>query len=258
MYNDIRKPTLLKDVPLLLIRGLSPIYYFCRYSNHQNSPTAEQIFLTHLNYSASLIRVLGEELKNQDLCNLTTRMRMLENIPQNNRLPELRDLTQHLTQVISEIRSEVEKIFKQQKSNFITMYNENVKKLSLLVVDNNNEPERVAKLESTLKNFCFYEVDKSSIQAYNYPDKLVKSDFVFYASTHPANIHTDVKTLKTYNKPGLAIAYIEKDGVVDRQAIRHGAQLQKSGFPVLYKVFTPIRLFTSVDKIYMKFQLNTL
>ena len=256
MYDDIRKPTLLKDVPLLLIRGLSPVYYFCRYSNHQNSPEAEQIFLTHLNYSASLIRVLGEELKNQDLCNLTTRMRMLENIPQNNRLPELRDLTQHLTQIISGIRSEVERIFKEHKSNFIDLYKESVKKLSLLVVDNNNEPERVTKLESTLKNFCFYEVDKSSIQAYNYPDKLVKSDFIFYASTHPANIHSDIKSLKTYHKPGLAVAYIEKDGVVDRQAIRHGAQLQKSGFPVLYKVFTPIRLFTSVDKLYMKFHLN--
>jgi len=181
---------------------------------------------------------------------------MLENIPQNNRLAELRDFTQILSQTITGIRTEVERIFKQQKSNFINIYNESVKKLNLLVVDNNNEPERVNKLESTLKNFCFYDVDKTSIQAYNYPDKLVKNDFIFYASTHPANIHSDIKTLKTYHKPGLAIAHIEKDGVADRQAIRHGAQLQKSGFPVLYKVFTPIRLFTSVDKLYMKFHLN--
>jgi len=107
-----------------------------------------------------------------------------------------------------------------------------------------------------LKNFCYYEADKASIHAYNYPEKLVKSDFIFYASTHPASIHSDIKSLKTYQKPGLAIAYIEKEGVADRQAIRHGAQLQKSGFPVLYKVFTPIRLFTSVDKLYMKYHLS--
>jgi hypothetical protein len=256
MYDEIRKPRLLKDIPLLLIRGLSPVYYYCRFADHQNPEKAEQIFLTHLNFVASQLRFLGEELKNKDLCEQTTRLRMLENMPQKNRLSELEDITQKLSQTVSGIRTEVEKVFKTQKANFIDIYNQEVKKLKVLVVDNNREPERVAKLESTLQKFCYYEADKVSIHAYNYPEKLVKSDFVFYASTHPASIHSDIKSLKTYQKPGLAIAYIEKEGVPDRQAIRHGAQLQKSGFAVLYKVFTPIRLFTSVDKLYMKYHLN--
>lgn len=256
MYDEIRKPRLLKDIPLLLIRGLSPVYYYCRYANHQNPEKAEQIFLTHLNYVASQLRFLGEELKNKDLCEQTTRLRMLENMPPKNRLSELEDITQKLSKTVSGIRTEVEKVFKEQKTNFINIYNQDVKKLQVLVVDNNREPERVTKLESTLKNFCYYEADKASIHSYNYPEKLVKSDFIFYASTHPASIHSDIKSLKTYQKPGLAIAYIEKEGVADRQAIRHGAQLQKSGIPVLYKVFTPIRLFTSVDKLYMKYHLS--
>ena len=256
MYDEIRKPRLLKNIPLLLIRGLSPIYYYCRFADHQNPEKAEQIFLTHLNYVASQLRFLGEELKNKELCEQTTRLRMLENMPQNNRLSELEDITQKLSQTVSGIPTEVEKVFKAQKANFVDLYNQEVKKLKVLVVDNNREPERVAKLESTLLKFCYYEADKVSIHAHNYPEKLVKSDFVFYASTHPASIHSDIKSLKTYQKPGLAIAYIEKEGVPDRQAIRHGAQLQKSGFAVLYKVFTPIRLFTSVDKLYMKYHLN--
>jgi hypothetical protein len=255
MYEDIRKPDILRDIPLLLIRGLSPVYYFCRFVNNHPSEKAENIYLGHLNFIASLVRRMGEELKSKELCQLATRLTMLENIPDTSQIKELEKITSSLSDICKKMRTPIEQLFRDKKTEFVNLYQQNIDKLKILLVDNNNEPERVNKVASLLKNFCYYEVDTSRDNAYNYPKKLIDNDFIFFASTHPATIHDLFKSLNTYKKPGLAVAYIEKDGNVDRQAIRHGAQLQKVGCQVLYKVFTPIRLFTSIDKIYMKYQL---
>lgn len=255
MYEDIRKPDILRNIPLLLIRGLSPVYYFCRFINNHSTEKAENIYLGHLNFVASLVRRMGEELKSKELCQLATRLTMLENIADTSQIKELEKITSSLSEVCTKKRTPIEQMFRNKKSEFVNLYHQNIEKLKVLLVDNNNEPERVNKIASLLQNFCYYELDTSRHNAYNYSKKLIENDFIFFASTHPATIHDLFKSLNTYKKPGLAVAYIEKDGKVDRQAIRHGAQLQKVGFQVLYKVFTPIRLFTSIDKIYMKYQL---
>jgi hypothetical protein len=255
MYEDIRKPDILRNIPLLLIRGLSPVYYFCRYINNHSTEKAENIYLGHLSFVASLVRRMGEELKSKELCQLASRLTMLENIADTSQINELEKITSSLSEVCTKMRSPIEQMFRNKKPEFVNLYHQNIEKLKVLLVDNNNEPERVNKIASLLQNFCYYKLDTSRHNAYNYPKKLIENDFIFFASTHPATIHDSFKSLNTYKKPGLAVAYIEKDGKVDRQAIRHGAQLQKVGFKVLYKVFTPIRLFTSIDKIYMKYQL---
>jgi hypothetical protein len=256
MYEDIRKPTLLKDIPLLIIRGLSPVYYYCRYANDHAADPIKNIYLNHLAYIASTIQLLGEALQDKTLCELSGTVRMLENFTGEERLKKLEQITTQLSEISGSLKNDIEKFVRDKKPELINAYREGVDSLRILLVDNNNEPDRVKKLDGILKNFCLFEVDSTHIRAHNYPEKLISSDFIFYSSTHPPTIHQTIKALKTYQKPGLALAYIDRDGVVDRQAIRHGAQLQKAGFPVLFKVFTPIRLFTSVDKLYMKFHLQ--
>jgi hypothetical protein len=256
MYDEIRKPTLLKDIPLLIIRGLSPIYYYCKYANNHAPEKVSNLYLNHVSFVASTIQMIGSILEDKPLCELSTSFRQLENLAGEECLAKLEKLTTQLSNISKKQKSEIEKIVKDKKSEFVEMYNQSIDKLNLLLVDNNNEPDRVKKLKGILENFCLYQVDSVNIRAHNYPEKLVSNDFIFFSSTHPSTIHQTVKSLKTYQKPGLAVAYIDKDGVPDRQAIRHGAQLQKSGFPVLFKVFTPIRLFTSVDKLYMKYHLQ--
>lgn len=256
MYENIRKPKLLKNIPLLLIRGLSPVYYYCKFENNQIPQKVEEIFLNNLHFISFLIRSTGEQLKNNDLYKLSTEFEELPNLSNQTHITELEKLTIKLSKVCNKLALQIEPIFRVQKKNYIDLYNEKVKKLKVLVVDNNKEQERVDKIAKTLQNFCYYDIERTIVNTDTYPQKLIENDFIFYSSTHPSSIHDLVKSLKTYQKPGLAIAYIEKDGMVDGQAIRHGAQLQKSGFQVLYKVFTPIRLFTTIDKIYMKYHLQ--
>jgi hypothetical protein len=256
MYDEIRKPTLLRDIPLLLIRGLSPIYYYCKYANDHAPEAVKNHYINHLSYVASTIQLVGGILKDKNLCELSNSFRQLENLSSGDRLKKLEQLTTKLSAISAKLKSDFEKVVKEKKSELVEVYNQSIDKLKLLLVDNNNEPDRVKKLQGILGNFCLYEVDSVNIRAHHYPEKLINNDFIFFSSTHPSTIHQTVKSLKTYQKPGLAVAYIDRDGVVDRQAIRHGSQLQKAGFPVLFKVFTPIRLFTSVDKLYMKFHLQ--
>jgi hypothetical protein len=142
------------------------------------------------------------------------------------------------------------------RSSLIEMYKEQVHSLALVVMNNSKELANVEKLAKTLQNFCHYKVDIINPNDIAHSKKLVKSDFVVFASTHPPQIHEQVSALKTYKKPGLAVVHLEKDGQLDQQAIRHGAQLMRIAFPVLFKVFTPIRLYTSVDKNYMQYHLQ--
>ena len=53
------------------------------------------------------------------------------------------------------------------------------------------------------------------------------------------------------------MAVLKKDKKFDQQTLRNGAWLERKGHEVLYKIFTPLRLFTTVDKIYMKFQFHS-
>jgi hypothetical protein len=85
---------------------------------------------------------------------------------------------------------------------------------------------------------------------------MLDSDVVLFCSTASPNIHHQVKSLQNFKKPGLAIVQMEKDVAEDKEAIRHGSQLMKTGFPVLIKMFTPLRLFTTIDKIYLLHQLQ--
>ena len=125
------------------------------------------------------------------------------------------------------------------------------------LINNNNETEFVDKISSTLSSSCYYDVDKAKPGSEGFIDKIVNSDFVLFASATPQSIHEDVEYLETYRKPGLILAPIKKDEKLDQQTIRNGSWLKNRGYEVLYKIFSPMRLFTTIDKIMIRDFLQT-
>ncbi len=256
MYEEIRRPKLLKPIPLIIIRSLSSLYYFAKYSQNSAPDKIQRIFSSNIEFLFNLLDILGGKSKQKQLSELAQRTHRLVDEKDPNLLENLEKITIDLSQYCDNYQSIIQQSMKVLREQIVNMYKQKVTKIQVVVVDNNNDLARTEKIANMLQNFCYYQVEKTTYPSSDYSGKMVNNDFTFITSTHPPQIHELVKSLKTYKKPGLAIAHIEKEGKADEQAIRHGAQLQRGGFPVLFKVFTPIRLFTSIDKIYMKYNLE--
>ena len=97
---------------------------------------------------------------------------------------------------------------------------------------------------------------KTKIEADKFSDEILENDFVVFASATPQTIHEDVNMLQTYHKPGLILGNLSQDSKLNQQTIRNGAWLRKSGYNVLFKIFSPLRLFTTIDKINIRYLLQ--
>jgi hypothetical protein len=257
MYEEIRRPTLLKHIPMLFIRSLSTIYYFGRYVDSRVPEKAGKLFTSNVNFLSDRLNDFGNHLSDHQFNNIGEKIKQLASVPAGEIQKQLENTTIELSQLCEQQPDTVECAFRELRMKFAEDYRNTVKNIKVLVIDNNNEPDGVNKIFSILNNFCYFETESTTFPSTEYPAQLASSDFAFFTSTYPSQIHDLVNSLmRGYQIPGLAIAYLEKEKTGIEQAIRHGAQLQRGGFYVIYKVFTPIRLFTSIDKIYMKYHLQ--
>ena len=256
MYEEIRKPRLLSDLPSLIIRPLPCIYYYSSYAGVHIPEHTQSLFVSNVKYLSAAIKHLSEKLAVKKVTEISAILDELPKQPATKMRKHLEKATLDLAGLCTKNRAELRKVMTEFKIELNTLYKEMVPALKILVIDNNGQSEKVSKLINTLSGFCLYDVNDTLISSRDYAKKQIHSDFIVFTSTTSPEIHDLVKSLATYNKPGLAMVQIDKDGKTDRQAIRHGAQLLKTGFPVLFKVFTPIRLFTTIDKTYMKFHLQ--
>jgi hypothetical protein len=202
------------------------------------------------------IKKLGDKIKIKKFSDISNSVTHLSARSEDNLRDVLEKTTIELAQLCTKHRTVLRHNMVHFKTELNKLYKEIVPSLQILVVDSNGQPERVSKLSKMLSGFCLYDVDQTTFLAGDYPKKQIISDFVVFTSTSSPEIHDHVKSLQTYQKPGLAIVHIEKDTNIDKQSIRHGSQLLKIGFPVLFKIFTPIRLYTTIDKTYMRFHLK--
>jgi hypothetical protein len=256
MYEGIPRPRFLKDIPLTLIRGITPVYYFNKYARNQNMSEVEQIYKTNLHFLSSSIKLLGDKINVKELADISeTVSTFVSNSPIEN-TSHIEKVITNLSELCNKNQETIRKEYVNIKSAIINLYKETVKKIKVLIVDVKEEADKINKLESILKNFCYYETNISTPSSQDYSNSLIKNDFVLFSSIYPSQIHDLVKALDTYKKPGMALGYIETGAFADEQTIRNGAQLQKIGFPVLFKVFTPIRFFTTIDKLYFKYHLQ--
>jgi len=252
MYEEIHKPRLLKDVPLMLIRALPAVYYFIKYKNNNIPQKVLQLFSANVEFLAGAINEIGSKLDNKTMLSTASLVKELAQ-DMNDAGAALNELTMALSAECTKNKNELRALMRDVKPFLISLYKGKVPALKILLIDDGEEPEFIDKLSKTLQNFCFYNVEQISREGKNSAANIIASDFVIYTSISSPEIHGQVKSLDTYKMPGLAIASLTKD---KESSIRHGAQLLKTGFPVLFKVFTPIRLFTSIEKSYIIYHLG--
>ena len=252
MYEEIRKPRLLKDVPLLLIRALPSIYYYTKNFQYYAPKQINNYFITQAHFLSEALTIIGERLTNEKLSEVAASLKEIELNPNQNR-NLLNELTIKLSGECSKQREPLRALIRELKPELIDLYGKNVEPLKIAVVENNCKAERVKKLIHLLQDFCYYKTELIDWQYQDGANSVLASDFVVFASIQSPQIHNQVKFLQAYKKPGLAAAFLDEEREI---SLRHGMQLMKAGFPVLYKVFTPIRLFTTIDKAYILYHMQ--
>jgi hypothetical protein len=247
---------MLKDVPLLLIRPLPSLYYVSQFAQGDIPETISELVSANIRFIQSAQTTLGELIKENKFVILAEQFHELCTIPQKQMKHKIELLTRQMAEICTANKTEIRSAMREIKSDLAERYLKMVSALSVLFVQYNGKSEQPNKILQLLENFCFYQTQLINRSDRTYSEKLLDTDFVVFNSTHPARIHDDVISLSNFAKPGLAIVEVQKDDRPDSQSLRHAMQLMRSGFQVLFKVFTPIRLFTSIDREYIRFHLT--
>ena len=252
----VSKPNIVKGIPVPLIRPLPTLYYFGRFSNGKQSIEASNYFNGTVDYICDAIRLLHDQTKDESLLQLNTLCSNLKECAASDTASCVIDITTKLSTCCSRNADKIKGNDALSKEQFFEIYKSKVAPLKTLLIDNNDEPEKIDRFTNTLTNTCFFEVLDTKPYADNYIESINKSDFVIFASAKPIMINEDVQNIQSYQKPFIVLAELTKDDAEDQQTLRNGAWLQSKGYEVLYKIFTPLRLFTTIDKMYMKFHLS--
>ena len=256
MYEKIRKPKILKDVPLSLIRPLPIIYYANYYANDSIPLSIQKYYQTNIHFLSEALHFLSGLLQNKDCQKIADLTSKLASNSSSANLDTVIAISINLGTLCSSKRNDLRENSQEIKNQLSALYLSVVDILKVIVVDNSRGKEDISKVVNILKNFCQYKVDTAQPNAPEIISKLIDADLVLFYSIASPEIHNQVRSLETFHKPGLALARIEGNGFPDKEIIRHGAQLMKMGFCVLFKMFTPLRLFTTIDKTFIAFNLR--
>jgi len=256
MYEEIRKPKLLKDVPTSLIRALPTLYYTNKFASNDTTERVQNLYDSNVEFLSEGLKIIGNLLKNSEFNTLSKKALELKGTPSVELFESTQDLSTDLADLCTTNKEELRKNIREIKSQLNSLYPSLVNTINVLLIDNSCGEEDITKVSGTLKNLCFYHVDQTEPVSSDFSSKLLDSDFALFYCISSPEIHKQVNSLTTYHVPGLAMMHIDKDVALNQEAIRHGAQLMKIGFCVLYKMFTPIRLFTTIDKTYLHYNLQ--
>jgi hypothetical protein len=256
MYEEIRKPKLLKDVPTSLIRALPTLYYTNKFSGNDMTERVLELYDSNVDFLSQALKKIGNQLINKEFTILADKALELKGIPSADMLVKTQDFSEKLADLCTVNKEDLRKNIRDIKSQLNSLYPTLVNTINVLLIDNSCGEEDITKVSGTLKNLCFYHVDQTEPVSSDFSSKLLDSDFALFYCISSPEIHKQVNSLTTYHVPGLAMMHIDKDVALNQEAIRHGAQLMKIGFCVLYKMFTPIRLFTTIDKTYLHYNLQ--
>lgn len=256
MYEEIRKPKLLKDVPTTLIRALPTLYYTNKYTHSNANERVRELYDSNVIFLNQALKIIGKQLENKEFSSLADKALGLKGAPSAELFNETQDFSVKLADLCIKRREELRKNYQEIKSQLSSLYPSLVNTLNVLVIDNSCGKQDITKIIGNLKNLCYYHVEQTEPVSSEFTTKLIDSDFALFYSISSPDIHKQVNSLENYHMPGLAMMQIDKNAALDKEAIRHGSQLMKIGFCVLYKMFTPIRLFTTIDKTYLQYNLQ--
>jgi len=256
MNKKLKEPNIVKGIPPILIRPLPSIYYFNEYATEKVPLAASSHFLSNVTFLSEAIQLLGQEIGGDGFSKLSKEAMRLTELEKPILGESIREITLTLSSLCLEYKAQVNESVRKSSGQFVDLYHKVVKRISILLVDNNQEPERAAKLAETLSKTCHYIVEMCDSHQESCALRIFAVDFIVFASSYPPEINEDVKKIDRYRKPILILAAGEYGRKIDMQALRNGALLARKGHKVLYKLFSPIRLYTEIDKIYMKYMLT--
>ncbi len=256
----VQKPNIVRGIPTLLVRATPTIFYYGRYASPKISDRAKLCFESYVNYLVQGIKNMASIMDDMELKMVSNKAENLTHIKPDQIETELFQISRNLSTIFTAKKDLVKDIYdgaNGAKDALIKIFRSTVEAPKIAVVDTNNDLEWVDKLSSTLTVSCYYTTIKTRPIAENYIDDIVKSDFVLFASATPQRIHEDVDCLKIHKKPGLILGQLKKDEKLDQQTMRNGAWLRSRGYDVLFKLFSSLRLFTTIDKINIRYLLQS-
>ena len=256
MYEDFKKPGILKHIPIPLIRALPCIYYYNNYRKTKKNEKIAKFLDSNINYIDEALVYMSNRLEIHQFKDIS---RTLYGLKKDN--PTQYSL--HYTSAIEKLAcvcecniDKIKKFLKSEKSKLNNIYTKNILKLKILLVITQGIEAQHKKLSSILTNNCNYDVDTANANNSEYSEQIINSDLVVMNSTFSPEVHQFMNSLNSFKKPGIALVPLVGISEDDRISLRHGNQLKKKGYHVIYKSFTPIRMFTSIDREYLKYNLS--
>lgn len=249
MYEDIRKPGLLKNIPLLFIRALPSLYYYGKFGTKFTQSGCEQLYLQNLDYLRSVIELLDKQMSAERLNKIVKVLDQIKTKPQMDVLSNVENFTIQLSNYCNSHVNESHNFYKENKQRLIDLYKDKVIPLKVLVTD--VEPDQ--KLPHLLCDFCYFNIQNAYMNDSDYTDKLSENDFAVLTNIDTNEIHRQIEQIDAFHKPAMIVTGIDKTAADNKSGIRHAMQLIRRGFPVIFKILTPIRLFTSVEKTYFRY-----
>lgn len=256
----IREPNIVKGIPALIVRVLPILYYYGRFAPEKVPLKPLSIYHNHVKYLKKSLKEMTNLVKDERLIQLQTEIDSLKKLTSDQIEAKVYDFTRSLSEICLTNSDALKHGMDGSdglKKSLLDLFCDIIQKTKVLIIDNSDQPDWVENLGNKLAAICYYDVTKTRMGVEQFSDKLVNNDFVVFASATPQTIHEDVEILKTYKKPGLVLGSIQKDIKLDQQTIRNGSWLRNRGYDVLFKLFSPIRLFTTIDKIYIRYLLQS-
>jgi len=256
MYEEFRKPGILKHIPIPLIRALPCIYYYNKYRTSQNDINITRFLESNINYLDEALVFISNRLEIHQFKDISRTVYRLKKDNPDQYKSHYTSSIEKLACVCECHLDKLKKFLKTEKSKFNEIYNKNIIKLNIALVNTQKNEDILKKLSSILKNNCNYNLESIVPNDSKYSDQILNSDFVVINSTFNPEIHQLMNSLNSFKKPGIALVPMTGNIEEDRISLRHGNQIKKKGYHVIYKSFTPIRMFTSIDREYLKFNLT--
>jgi hypothetical protein len=251
MYENIRKPALLKPIPLMWLRALPAMYYFGKYIDIDDHPRCRALFSESISYLSTVLTEFKKNQKYENISALIDRLHGISDIPQQDILAGVERFTQELSHICSVHTKQIQTHYKANKQKMIKQYQSSVTPLKVLVCGIPSDH----KVHHILDTFCQYNLSFSDVHSRDYATLLAETDIVLLGDTSDTTILSVVDQMHAFNLPAVILLIFKKWESDDYLRSRHARQLIRMGIPVIYKIITPIRLFTTIDKSYMKYHL---
>ena len=162
MYEELKKPGILKHIPVPLIRALPCIYYYNNYRKSHNNEKVTKLLDSNINYLDEALVYMSNRL---DIHQFKDVSRTIYQLKKDNS----KQYTLHYTSAIEKLAcvcecniDKIKKFLKSEKSKLNDIYNKNILKLKITLVNIQGIEAQHKKLSSILTNNCNYDVDSTN------------------------------------------------------------------------------------------------